>query len=137
MGINHDGKTSYYNLFEEEEKEGEKIVKFKTLHSKCYAFVDEQNDLHVTIAGVAKDNKKTGKDKITNAMELKTIDKLDDDFVFKECGGTLAKYVCHDIDYVNINGHMTELADACIILNTSKQISKLSDDFELYDFEED
>ena len=50
---------------------------------------------------------------------------LDDDFVFKECGGTLAKYVCHDIDCVDINGHITELADACIILNTSKQISKL------------
>ena len=58
LGIEHDGKTSYYNLFEAEEKEGEKIVKFKTLHSKCYAFLDEKNELHVTIAGVAKDNKK-------------------------------------------------------------------------------
>ena len=137
LGVKHDGKTSYYNLFEAEEKEGEKIVKFKTLHSKCYAFVDEKSELHVTIAGVAKDNKKTGKDKITNSMELGCIENLDDDFIFHECGGTLAKYVCHDIDYVDINGHITELSDACIILNTSKQISKLSDDFELYDFEED
>ena len=138
LGLEHDGKTSYYNLFEAEESEEEqnRIVEFRTLHSKCYCFVDETKQLHVTIAGISKDNKKQGKERITSADELGSIDNLEDDFTFYECGGTISKYVSRETSIENICGHKTELSDACIILQHEKTISKLNDEFEIYEVEE-
>lgn len=138
LGLEHDGKTSYYNLFEREESEEEhnRIKKFRTLHSKCYCFVDETDKLHVTIAGISKDNKKQGKERVTSADELGDIENLKDDFTFYECGGTISKYVSRETCVIDINGHKTELADACIILKHEKTINELSDDFEIYEVEE-
>ena len=133
LGLKHDGKISYYNLFEDEK---DCIKKFRTLHSKCYCLVDETGEMHLTIAGISKDNKKQGKDKITKEQELGNIENLQDDFTFYECGGTISKYVSHETSIIEINGHKIEYADACIILKHSKTISTLNDNIELYEVEE-
>lgn len=131
--VKKDGTKSYYNLFEDEK---DNIVKFRTLHSKCYAFEDAYGGLHCTIAGISKDNKKDGVSYLTNAEELGAIDNLDNEFTFYECGGTISKYVSRETMIININGHITELSDACIILNHEKTISSISQcDFDdMYDY---
>ena len=131
--VKKDGTKSYYNLFEDEK---DNIIKFRTLHSKCYAFEDADRKLHCTIAGISKDNKKDGASYLTNADELGDIDNLDNEFTFYECGGTISKYVSRETMVINIDGHMTEVSDACIILNHEKTISAISQcDFDdMYDY---
>ena len=116
---NRDGKISYIGTFEDE-KEG--IKSFRTLHSKCYAFINKKNELKATIAGV----KSKGVDGITREEELGDINNLNNGFIFYKCGGTISKYITHDIECVKINGHDTWLADACIIEQTTKEINELN-----------
>ena len=134
--IKKDGTKSYFNLFEDEKDD---IKKFRFLHAKCYAFENSKGELTCTIAGVSKDNKleKSDKNYMTNADELGEIDNLDADFVFHECGGTVSKYVCHEIEKIDIRGHITEISDACLIFNTDKKISGMETcDFDdMYDYQ--
>ena len=135
LGVYHNNHISYYNLFvDEKEKEGN-ILEFKSLHSKCYAYKTDKKGVIVTIAGVSKDNKKQGSDYVTSSEELQEVDNLTDEFTFYECGGTISKYICNDIERLNIKGHIVELADSCIILKHSKQIKDLSNDTYIFDYE--
>ena len=120
---NRDGERSFFCTFEDEEDD---ITAFRTCHAKCYAMTSK-GKLKVTIAGVTKDNKKVGEDRVTIADELGSIDNLKGEFTFIECGGTRSKYVRHEPCTVNIDGHLTEISDACIILSVQKKISELSD----------
>lgn len=123
---NRDGKISYIGTFEDE---NEGIKTFRTLHSKCYAFINKNDELKVTIAGVQR----VGLDGVTNSQELGNIDNLDNGFIFNKCGGTTSKYVTHDIEYVKINGHDTWLADSCIIEQTTKELNELNNLLEEWD----
>lgn len=120
---NRDNELSFFCTFEDEEDD---ITAFKTCHAKCYAMISK-GKLNVTIAGVTKDNKKLGKDRVTIDEELGCIDNLKGEFTFTECGGTRSKYVHNEPCKVNIDGHLTEISDACIILRIDKKISELSD----------
>lgn len=108
---------SYYGTFEEEKF----CDKFRFLHAKCYAYVSYET-LHVTIAGVCKNNKKLGKDFVTSADELEDIENLIDGFVFKECGGTTSLYTEKEKEILMIDGHLTEVSSACIIYPSDKKI---------------
>lgn len=128
LGVNNlSGGISYYGTFNDEE---ENIIQFKFLHSKCYAYVTNDNKLHATIAGVSKkvitsfDNETNKAVYTSNADELKTIDNLKDGFIFKTCGGTKSKYVYDEPHTEIINGHETELASACIITPTTKTLNE-------------
>lgn len=119
---NKKGTMSYYGTFEDEH---DNIIKFRYLHSKCYAFVDDKNKLHCTIAGV---NKYSKVNHISNADELKTIDNLKDDFTFVKCGGTRSIYPpVRQPEIIEIDGHITELSSSCVIVPTTKQISTIFD----------
>lgn len=104
---------------------------FRAIHSKCYAMEEMNKDgeyeLNVVIAGIPKQATKwiDGKPVLmTNAQELGNIDNLEDGFVFKHCGGTRCVYNDErGIEYIEINGHMTELATSAVIENISKEIS--------------
>lgn len=103
---------------------------FRGLHSKCYA-MEEQNkagnyELQVVIAGIPKSAIKwiDGRPvSMTNAEELGSIDKLEDGFTFKHCGGTRCVYYERPISNININGHMTELSSSAVIESIEKAIS--------------
>lgn len=112
---NKNGDFSYFKTFEDE-KEG--IKAFRTLHSKCYAFIDKNDKLNVTIAGVSK----VGRNNQTISSELKSIDNLDYGFVFKDCGSTLSTYNAHEICVEDIQGHEVEYADSIIITDNTKTI---------------
>ena len=107
------------------------IRAFRSLHAKCYAMEewdDELNDykLVVVIAGIPKkaikwiDGKPLEK---TNAEELGSIDNLNDGFVFKHCGGIRCVYTERPVGVEIIDGHETELASSAILENIEKEIS--------------
>jgi hypothetical protein len=134
LGVeNRKGKMSYYGVFEMEEDP----KSFRFLHAKCYAYTDYDDKLHCTIAGVTSDNKKlkTDPDYKTREDELGSIDKLEDGFTFEECGGTTSLYIDNDIEYIDIGKHVVEVAGACIIRQTSKQIGGTVDGFNIYEVE--
>jgi hypothetical protein len=102
------------------------IKRFKALHAKCYAYEDDQDRLHVTIAGVPKksikwiDGMPVEK---TNAQELGSLENLEDGFTFKHNGGSRVIYLEDEPRIETINGHFTELASAAIIQDIEKTIS--------------
>lgn len=116
---NKSGGISCFGVFEDEK---DNIKKFRFLHAKCYAFEDGNGELHTTIAGVAKSNKKIDNDRVTISDELGSIENLYDGFTFIECGSTISKYVYSDITTEYIDGHLIDHASACIIENTTKTL---------------
>lgn len=68
------GKEYIMGIWEREDD----YRKFKTLGAKKYAYVDQKNELHITIAGV---------DKKKGAKELKSLSNMEYGFEFKEAGG--------------------------------------------------
>lgn len=87
------GKRHYIGIFEYEET----YKKFKTLGAKKYAYVSQDDQLHITIAGV---NKKLG------AQELGSIDRFKEGFIFRKAGGLEALY--NDFpeqDHIRIQNH--------------------------------
>lgn len=127
------GGVSCFGVFEDEK---DNIQQFKFLHAKCYAFTN-QDGLHATIAGVARNNKKIGEELVTINDELQNIDNLRIGFTFTECGSTRSKYNYSDITEKMINGHLTEYASSCVILPTSKELGNCIETLQEYDIEED
>ena len=113
----------------------EDCKEFRFLHAKCYAYKDYDDKLHCTIAGVTSDNKKlkTDPDYKTREDELGSLDNLADGMTFKECGGTTSLYIDRDIEYIDIGKHVVEVAGACIIRQTEKQIGGTVDGFNIYE----
>lgn len=132
--MNRDGEYSYFMTFEDENDD---IQKFRTLHSKCYVMENGKGELNCIIAGVTKDNKqpKDSDKYVSVQMELESIENLENNFTFIECGGTKSKYLHVDPQEVNINGHMVEIGDGCIITRTTKTLStlKTNDIKEIYE----
>lgn len=134
LGVkNRKGSISYYGTFEDEEP----FKKFRFLHAKCYAWTGYDDVLHCTIAGVTADNRKleTDPDYMTREMELKDIEELKDGMTFVECGGTNSVYVDREPGKIWIDGHLTEVASACIIRNTTKTLGGTVEGFNIYEIE--
>ena len=76
------GKVHYMGLFEIEEP----MKAFKTMGAKKYAYIDMDDKLHITIAGV---NKKIGAIELARAGGLSA---MQEGFVFRYGGGLEARY---------------------------------------------
>ena len=134
LGVeNRKGKMSYYGVLEFEDD----CQTFRFLHAKCYAFTTYDDKLHCTIAGVTANNKKlvTDPDFKTREDELGSVDALQDGFIFEECGGTTSLYIDNDVEFIDIGKHVVEVAGACIIRQTSKEIGGTVDGFNIYEVE--
>ena len=131
--LNKKGKISYYGTFEDEEP----FKNFRFLHAKCYAWTGYDDKLHCTIAGVTADNGYPEDDPryVTREEELGSIDRLTDGMTFVECGGTNSLYVDREPGIMNINGHITEVASACIIRNTTKTLGGTVEGFNVYEID--
>ena len=107
------------------------------MHAKCYAYVDLDDVLSCTIAGVTANNKKLPDDPefMTREDELKDIDNLRDGMTFVQCGGTNSLYVDREPEILTIEGHITEVASACIIRQTTKQLGGTVEGFNIYEIE--
>ena len=111
--VEYDGKKKYFNYFDDE---NENIVAFRALHAKCYGYITDDGQLHLTVAGVPR---KTGD--TTREQELNNLDNLSNGFVFRENGGTRAEYYMHPLTmYGDI-----PTAGGCAILDTTKEIHEV------------
>ena len=91
FAVDPNGKKHYMGLFEIEDH----IKAFKTMGSKKYAYIDDADKLHITIAGV---NKKIGAIELERAAKKKNTSPLEvmkEGFVFKYAGGLEARYSDH------------------------------------------
>ena len=132
LGVtNRNGDISYYGVLESEMP----CKRFRFLHAKCYAFIDNRNRLQCIIAGVTSDNGKEKDDPeyVTREQELKDINRLTDGMIFKECGGTMSKYIDRPACEMLIDGHLTQVGAACIIKNIDKEIGGTVDGFNIYE----
>lgn len=91
---------------------------FKTMGSKKYAYVDDKDELHITIAGV---NKRIG------AIELKRaggITAMKEGFVFKYAGGLEARYSDHpDIgEWINEDGVPIQITRNVSLVDNTKTL---------------
>lgn len=111
-----EGTNIYYNQFELEKEE---ITKFRFLHAKCYAYIDNSK-LKVIIAGVTAYNKVNG---ITREQELGNINNLDNGFKFVHTGGTRCIYTETDKQTITINGHITETGRGAVIEKVDKTLN--------------
>ena len=132
--ITIEDKKVHYHQFEDE---GEDIIEFRFLHSKCYAYVTSDGKLHTTIAGV----KDVGRKGNNRSKELGNIDNLTAGTVFLDCGGTSIKYNPKGSDISakieNINGHETEISQWAIIVDSEKELHDTIEQLEVTDFWED
>lgn len=91
------GKKHYMGMFEIEDH----IKQFKTMGAKKYAYIDDDNKLHITIAGV---NKKIGAKELVKAASVKygppdnPLKFMREGFKFVYAGGLEARYSDHPED---------------------------------------
>lgn len=124
---NKNNGMSYFGTFEDEKKN---IKQFKTLHAKCYGYVNTDNQLSITIAGVPKYNKSKT---ISREEELHSLDNMKSGFTFKECGGTHSKYYYSDIDYFYNDGKKNIYASGVLILPNETTLNEIREEIILYE----
>ena len=125
------GKKVQYDVLEEEK---ENITSFKFLHAKAYSYITDggtpKEKLHATIAGVSEYSpdfvpatETEEQHGISRVQELKSIDRLKHGMTFKRTGGTTCAYIEGKPALIVINGHVTQVASAAIIMETTKKLS--------------
>lgn len=131
------GKREYYDSFEEETP----IKEFKGLHSKCYGYVNINDELVTVIAGVpsrtltAMDGDKPVY--VTREQELGSLDNLKDGFTFKINSSVTGIYVGATgkgservPTKVIVDGHEISTAGGCVIRpQKQKKVSASSYNF--------
>lgn len=120
------GKKAYMGIWD---LDGE-YKQFKTLGSKKYAYVDMDNNLKITVAGL---NKAKG------ARELTTkggIEKFNIGEVFLDSGRTSARYVTKPVTTINVDnvtfetGSFIYIEDVTYTLGISNQMQDIIDNIE-------
>ena len=104
--LDKDGVVHYLGVFELDGV----YNKFATLGAKKYCYVDNDDKLHITIAGV---NKKEG------AKELGCIENFKEGFIFNKAGGTETHLDDNVDERINIDGHDVHITDNLVITNST------------------
>ena len=126
-----DGKIVTYDSFDVEDF----IKEFRFLHSKCYAYIDNDNKLNVTIAGVSnrkldKLNEDGSPHYYYSSDELGDINNLSAGFTFKKCGSTLVTYYQRAPDLIEVaSGKYEHVSDGAIISENTKTLTVGDEDF--------
>ena len=114
MIVSIDDKSYYLGIAE---LDGE-YKKFKSMGAKKYAYIDKNDELHITIAGV---NKSKG------AKELNSLENFDEDFTFVESGGQCAKYNDEPIHQLTFGGVSFESASNIAIVPSTYKLNSCDD----------
>lgn len=88
--------------------------KFVTMGAKKYAYTDEKDELHLTVAGVSKQK---------GAKELGRIENFKEGFVFVDAGGTESVYNDNpEIATYNIDGHTVSITRNVVIRDSTYRL---------------
>lgn len=106
---------------------------FKTLGAKKYAYIDNAGKLHITIAGVSKSKgaaeleaaaAKQNKRRIKAGKKpIDGLTCLQEDFVFRDAGGTESQYNDDPIPEFKIDGHTVYLPSNVVIVPSTYKVS--------------
>ena len=118
--VDPNGNIHYMGLFE---KEGH-IKQFKTMGAKKYAYVDDKDKLHITIAGV---NKRIGVKELERAAKhekKQPLEVMKENFKFKYAGGIEARYSDHPEigEYINEDGVPIRITRNVSLVDNSKTL---------------
>ena len=105
------GNRHYIGIYEHDAEYKE----FKTMGAKKYAYIDMNDQLHITISGV---NKKLG------AEELGSIENFKEGFIFRKAGGTESIY--NDVPEpaeITIQGHQLKITSNIAIMDSTYTLS--------------
>ena len=94
---------------------------FKTLGAKKYGYIDENDELHITIAGV---NKKKGAEEL---KKYKGLESMNEGFIFNESGGTEAIYNDVDFGEYEIQGHKLNITKNITIRKSTYTLGLTND----------
>ena len=100
--VDRNGEIHYMGVFEDDGS----YKKFATLGAKKYCYTDQNDKLHITIAGV---NKRLGAD------ELGQIDNFKEGFTFSAAGGTESTFNDNIAVETEIDGHLLTITDNLVI----------------------
>lgn len=100
------GVVHHIGMFEDDGS----YKQFKTLGAKKYVYVDQNDQLHITIAGV---NKKLG------AGELEKIENFKEGFIFNKAGGTESLFNDDTDETIIVDGHELRITDNVVIRDSS------------------
>lgn len=107
------GKRHYIGIYEKENDQS--LQAFATMGAKKYAYLDEDGQLIVTVAGV---NKKLG------AEELGSIENFREGFIFRKAGGTEAIYNDDPpIKQIRIQNHIQPISSNLYIRDSTYTLS--------------
>ena len=119
--INNDGEIKVLGIVELDGV----YKKFKTNGAKKYAYINEDDELHITIAGV---NKKLGAEEL---QERGGLEVMDDGFVFKKGGGTESRYNDEDLGLIEIKEGVVDITSNVYIKNSEYTLGSTYDYIEL------
>lgn len=109
--LDAEGKLHYIGIYEHDDE----YKQFKTMGAKKYAYIDMNDQLHITISGV---NKKLG------AEELGRIENFKEGFIFRKAGGTESIY--NDVPEpaeIMIQGHKLQITSNIAIMDSTYTLS--------------
>lgn len=106
VAVDRSGKKYYLGLYDNEGTYKE----FVTMGAKKYAYTDQDDKLHITIAGVAKSK---------GAEELKDIRNFKEGFIFKAAGGTESVYNDDPDMLLSIDGHDLKITSNVLIRDST------------------
>mgnify|MGYP003302264220 CR=1 FL=1 len=105
------GNIHYIGIYEHDDR----YKAFKTMGAKKYAYIDMNDQLHITISGV---NKRKG------AAELGSIENFQEGFIFRSAGGTESIYNDDpEVKEVKIQGHKLEITSNLAIVESTYTLS--------------
>lgn len=105
--------------------------KFKTLGAKKYGYIDYDDKLHITIAGV---NKKGGAEELE---KFGGLDSMVDGFIFNDSGGNDAVYNDEDFGMYEIDGHKIRITKNITIRKSSYTLGLTNDYIRILKYSKD
>lgn len=105
--VDRDGHRYYLGLYDNEGT----YKQFITMGAKKYAFVDQNDKLHITVAGVSKSK---------GAAELGSIENFKEGFLFVKAGGTASIYNDFPaVDHKIVDGHRIDITSNVVIKDST------------------
>ena len=131
-GVAHKGKKEYILGIYELDDKVPCAKEFKTMGAKRYAYTDENNRIHLTVAGVGK---------IKGAIELEEMGGLSafvDGVIFTKAGGQIAYYTDKELPVkIGAFNDVLRITSNVYLEDTTKEISRTKEYIQLTDAEAD